>query len=118
VIIGVFLLAALSRTDGAEPLRLHVTPAASIAPGFVRVKASIEADSDNRYLEIVAVSQDFYRSSEVQIDGAQAPRLSEFRFNNLPAGDYEFTAILIGTKGPRARTSQSVRVLPIGGSGR
>ena len=115
VILGVFLLTALSRTDGAEPLRLHVTPTAVLAPGHVRIQASIEANSDNRYLEIVAASQDFYRSSEVQIDGAQAPRLSEFRLNNLPAGDYEFTATLIGTQGPRATLSQMVRVLRVGG---
>jgi len=116
VILGVCLLGALSGVDGAEPLRLRVSPAASLAPGFVKVQASIEADADNRFLEIVAVSSDFYRSSQVEIDGAQAARLRVFEFPNLPAGDYQFTATLIGTHGTRASILQFAKVVPLGGS--
>jgi|ERR1051325_11635728 len=111
LILGVILLAALGVADGAEPLRIRVTPAMAFAPGFVKVQASIEANAENRILEVVASSQDFYRSSEVEIDGEKAPRLNVFTFPNLPAGDYEFTAVLIGTRGPRAQTSQPVRVM-------
>src|SRR6266700_1103316 len=91
VFLGVFLLGALSGVDGAEPLRLRLTPAASRAPGFVTVEASIEADASNRLLEVVGASADFYRSSEIEIDGAEGPRVSVFKFPNLPAGEYEFT---------------------------
>ena len=103
VFLGVclLLLGALSGVDGAEPLRLQVTPAASRAPGFVTVRASIEADAENRLLEIVAASPDFYRRSEIEVNGAQGQRLNVF-IPNLPAGEYEFTAILIGTHGPKS----------------
>jgi hypothetical protein len=116
VILGVCLLGALSGVDGAEPLRLQVTPVAALAPAFVTVRASIEADAENRGLQVVAASSDFYRSSQVEIDGAQAPRLSVFEFRNLPAGDYEFTAILTGTHGPRATVFRFAKVVPLGGS--
>jgi hypothetical protein len=118
VILGVCLLGALSGADGAEPLRLQVTPAAALAPAFVTVRASIEADAENRTLQVVAASRDFYRSSQVEIDGAQAPRLSVFEFPNLPAGDYEFKATLTGTRGPRATVFRFARVVPLGGSAR
>jgi hypothetical protein len=115
VFLGVLLLGALSGADGAEPLRLRVTPAASVAPGFVTVQASIEADPQNRLLQVVAASSDFYQSSQVEIDGAEAPRLSVFEFRNLPAGDYQVTAVLIGAQGPRATAFRLARVVPPGG---
>jgi hypothetical protein len=112
VFLGVFLLGALSGVDGAEPLRLRVSPEASFAPAFVTVRVSIEADAENRILEVVAASPDFYRSSQVEINGAQAPRLSVFEFRDLPAGDYQFTGILSGTRGPRATVFRFAKVVP------
>jgi hypothetical protein len=93
-----------------------VSPTATLAPGFVTVRASVEADAENRLLEVVAVSRDFYRSSQIEMDGAQAPRLSVFEFRDLPSGDYEFSARLIGAHGQRATASQPARVVPLGGS--
>jgi hypothetical protein len=108
--LGVCLLGALSGVDGAEPLRLHVTPTVAFAPAFVRVQTSIEADAKNRLLEVVAASSDYYQSSEIEIDGAQAPRTSIFEFQNLPPGRYEFTAILTGTDGTRATVFQAAEI--------
>ena len=116
IIFGVVLLGALSGVEGAEPLRLRVSPEAMLAPGFVTVRASIEADAENRLLEVTATSADFYRSSTVEMDGAQAPRLSVFEFRGLPPGDYEFAGRLIGVHGPRATVFRLARVVPIGGS--
>jgi hypothetical protein len=116
--LGVCLLGALSGVDGAEPLHIRVTPAASLAPGFVTVQASIESDAENRLLEVVAVSPDFYRSSEIQLDGAHAPRLNVFEFRNLPAGEYQFTGTLIGTQGRRATVFRFAKVIPSVGSAR
>ena len=110
--VCLLLLGALSGVDGAEPLRLQVTPAASRAPGLVTVRASIEADAENRLLEVVAASPDFYRRSEIEVNGAQGQRLNVFTFPNLPAGQYEFTAILIGTQGPRASAFRVAIVAP------
>jgi hypothetical protein len=118
VFLGVCLLGTLSGADGAEPLRLRVSPEASFAPGFVKVQVSIEADAENRRLEVVAASADFYRSSEVDIDGAQAPRTSVFEFRGLPAGEYQFTGVLTGTHGPRATAFRFAKVVPSLGSAR
>jgi len=118
VFLGLLLLGTFSGADGAEPLRLRVSPEASFAPGFVKVQVSIEADPENRRLAVVAASADFYRSSEVDIDGAQAPRLSVFEFRGLPAGEYQFTGVLTGTRGTRATAFRFAKVVPSLGSAR
>ena len=54
----------------------------------------IEADQDNRAVEIVAESADFYRSSQIQLEGDKAPRTTNFEFRSLPPGTYEVRALL------------------------
>jgi hypothetical protein len=84
---------------GAEPLRLSVTPAQSFAPATVLVRARIEPRADNRWLALVADGPNFYRSSEIQLNGDQAPKTVELRFSNLPGGDYEIYAVLSDNTG-------------------
>ncbi len=88
----------------------------SIAPGFVTVQVSIEGDPQNRLLEVVAESPDFYRSSQIQLDGSDAPRLSVIEFRDLPTGLYQVTGTLIGTHGTRATASRLAKVAPSPGS--
>ena len=64
-----FLLASAGTLNGGQPLTLQVSPAMAPAPAFISVRAHIEANDDNRYLEVVAQSPDFYRSSRVSLDG-------------------------------------------------
>ena len=96
--------------NGADRFAMRVTPAMSTAPAFVRVEAIIERDADNRAFAIIAQSDDFYRSSEIQIDGASGPRIRMFEFPQLPAGVYEVTGILVGQHGRRATETRVVRV--------
>ena len=110
------LLWAPGSLDGGQPLRLHVTPVMAAAPAFISVRAMVEASDDNRALEIVAQSSDFFRSSRIELDGRDAPPLSVFQYPNLPPGLYEVSAFLIGTNGQRAAVSRVVKVVPRGGS--
>src|SRR5262245_59280713 len=94
-----------------ERLTLRVSPAVSFAPANLVVRATIPADADNRAVEIVAESEDFYRSSEIQLDGDRAPRTSLFEFRSLPPGTYEVKAVLRGSMGvERASVRQQVNV--------
>jgi len=112
------LLAGAGTLDGGQPLSLQVSPAIAPAPAFVSVRAIVEANDDNRSLEIVAQSAEFYRSSHVDLDGRNAPRLAVFEYPNLPPGLYEVSGILVGTGGKRAAMTRLVRVVPMAGSGR
>ena len=75
LIAGVFLIISCPLNAG-ERLTLGVSPPVAFAPATVMVRATVEANPDNRAIQIVAESQDFYRSSEIPLDGDRAPRTS------------------------------------------
>jgi hypothetical protein len=115
---SICLLTGAGALDGNQPLTLQVSPAMAPAPAFVSVRALVEANDDNRTLEVVAQSPDFYRSSRVDLAGRKAPRLAVFEYPSLPSGLYDITAVLVGTGGKRAMVSRMVRVVPMAGDGR
>ena len=98
-----------------EPLMLRVSPAVAFAPANLVVRATIVANESNRAVEIIAESEDFYRSSEIQLEGDRAPRTSMFEFRSLPPGTYEVRAVLRGTRGEeRATARQQINVMSSG----
>jgi len=101
-----------------EPLTMRVSPTLALEPALLTVQTTVESNADNRSLEIVAKSADFYRSSSIQLDGANAPRLNVFEFKNLPARTYDVTSVLVGSSGHRAIVSRVFRVAPAVGSPR
>jgi hypothetical protein len=116
--VGLCLTAGPGAVSGNQPLTLEVSPAVSPAPGYVIIRALIEAHDDNRALEIVAQSSEFTRSSVIDLDGRRAPRLSVFEYPNLPPGLYEVTGLIVGTHGKRAATNRIFRIVPSAGSPR
>jgi hypothetical protein len=113
VLIGAAAVPAGAREH--DRLALRVSPSVSFAPANLVVRATIAADAQNRAVEISAESPDFYRSSEIQLDGDRAPRTSVFGFRSLPPGSYEVKATLRGSSGEeRASVSQQVNVIATG----
>jgi hypothetical protein len=95
-----FLVILTAAGVGAsDKLAIRVSPAVAFAPATLRVQTTIEADAANRSVEIIAESEDFYRSSEMQLDGEAAPRTTIFQFRSLPTGEYSVRAILRGQGG-------------------
>jgi hypothetical protein len=100
-----------------ETLLIRVSPAVSFAPANLVIRTSIEPDASNRTVEIIADSDQFYRSSQVQLDGERAPRTTVFEFRSLPPGEYEVKASLIGSDGrARAVARTHVNVVESGAS--
>ena len=111
-----FIVLTVLPVDGGEALKLAVSPVQSFAPATMRIRVRIEPSAENRVLAIVADGTDFYRKSEVQLEGDQAPRTVELRFSNLPGGEYEIHAALIDSLGhQRAIAHQPVTVISIDG---
>ena len=105
-------LLVLSGSSGAiEKLTLRVTPNVSNAPSTVIVKATVTRNADNRWLHIEAESGEFYRSSEVQLDGANAPLITEIRLNNLPGGEYTVKAVLRNNLGEETVVRRTALVM-------
>src|SRR5262245_60235074 len=84
-------------------LRIEVSPRISSAPAQVRILAFVTPSAENRGLQIVADSGDFFRSSLVPLDGDNAAVVTETSFKGLPGGEYEITVTLLDAQG-RATT--------------
>lgn len=98
--------------NGTDALRMHVTPAVARAPALLTVRVNVRAAAENRTLQVVAESPDFYRSSQVDIDGLNSPALNVFEFPNLPQGQYMVRSVLVGAHGQRAEALQLAIVAP------
>ena len=90
--------AAASATEGPS-LRTQVRPAIAKAPAEVRIEVWIAAKDDNRTLEIAVESGEFYRSSAIALDGAQAAQSFTVEYRSMPAGDYQVNVRLLAQKG-------------------
>jgi hypothetical protein len=118
-VIGIVMLTASLRAGADEKLTMTVSPAVAFAPATLVVRARIETDSRNRAFQIVAESSDFYRSSEVQLDGDNAPVTNTFEFRSLPSGTYEIKATVLDSGGQaRAQARSSVNIIASGGERR
>jgi len=104
-------LAATAAVGANQPLTLKASPAISFAPANLSIRTSVEPDADNRSMEVVAESSDFYRSSTVPLDGDRAPKTTQFWFHSVPPGQYEISAVVVAADGHRravARTQVTV----------
>lgn len=108
-IIG--MLFASGAAGASEKLTLRVTPNVSSAPSTVIVKAIVAKNSDNRWLHIEADSGEFFRSSEIQLDGDKAPLVTEIRLPNLPGGEYNVVAVLRNNMGEETIVRRTAIVL-------
>lgn len=89
-------------------MTMKVSPEVAFAPADLFVRTSIEADNQNRGLEVVLDSPDFYRSSLIALDGERAPRTTVFELRSIPRGVYVVTTRLLG---PSGQTRSSIRRL-------
>ena len=111
-LLGILMLITTAPTGAGERISLNVSPVVAFAPANLVVRARIEADPENRALAIIAESNDFYRSSEIQLEGARAPRTTMFEFRQLPPGTYEVRAKLVGADGQeRGYVRRSVNII-------
>lgn len=101
-LFAAFVVAGLSFLphDGAAsvpPVTVRVSPTVSFAPATVIVNVVVEPNADNRFLQIEADSEGMYRSSEVPLDGADAPHRLRFELRGLSRGTWSLAAIVKGT---------------------
>src|SRR6476660_1945016 len=110
------MLAAAARADVGDRLTMAVSPAQSFAPTTLTVRVHVTPDAENRALEVVAESGDYYRSSRIQLDGQEAPHTIVVELKSVPGGDYEVRGALIDGSG-RSRSLVRTHVIVIGSAG-
>lgn len=98
------------QSDGS-PLTLRVTPRLAWIGSAVQALVRISPDDRNRLLRITVDSSDYYRSTDVTLDGAEARRSHLLLLPSLPAGSYAIHAVVYGASGERGRIEQQFDVL-------
>jgi hypothetical protein len=92
-------VAATAAAGANQPLAIKVSPAVSSAPADLIIRTSVDPHADNRSLEVVAESGDFYRSSTVMLEGDRAAKTTQFEFRSLPPGEYQVSVVVTGVDG-------------------
>jgi hypothetical protein len=99
-------LSTAALAAAGDPVSIRVNPSVSVAPTMLAIRVNVVPQPENRALEIVLDSGEFYRLSRVQLEGDRGPAVNTLTVASVPAGDYEVTATVIdagGNRGTRAR---------------
>jgi hypothetical protein len=109
------ILLTVAPLGGTDALKISVSPAQSFAPANLHIRVSIEPNAMNRTVAITAESENYFRSSEVTLEGDEGPRTVIVEFRSVPGGHYEIRSAVGDAKGREVATArQSVFVLPSG----
>jgi hypothetical protein len=100
-------LSTATLAAAGDSVSIRVNPSVSIAPTILAIRVDVVPQAENRALEIVVDSDDFYRLSRVQLDGDRAPTVNTLKIDSVPAGDYEVTATVIGADGRRSTMARA-----------
>ena len=87
VLLGLTAL-TVPRSPAKEIVEIRIRGHFWPAPATVPVTIAVEPGADNRTLIVEADSDEFYRSSSIDLDGENEKRLHLVEFRSLPAGDY------------------------------
>ena len=98
----------------ADELTLRLTPRFVSAPGYLRSLIRVAPHEANRVLRVEIDSESYYRSSDIQLEGASAPMSHFVDWKEVPAGKYNLIVSVIGPSGdPRLVRRVDFQVLGI-----
>ena len=109
LISAVFGFATSGSTQDMVKLRLAGRYYAE--PATVNISVSVQPDDSNRVLRIEADGETFFRSADVPLEGASAPKFHAIAFKNVPAGEYVVRAQLLSKGDVRAVSQEMLTVI-------
>ena len=100
-----------SHTNADEAISITVRPAVATYRGSAQLKVLVARDDKNRSLTWEIDGPNYYRSSEVQLNGAASPRSFMFLMRELPAGEFEIRATVKRNDRTAATDRSSIKVV-------
>jgi len=92
--------AAVAQADKpGDEVTLRLTPRFVSAPGYLRSLIRVVPNADNRVLRVEIDSAGYYRSSDIQLEGASAPMSHFVDWKAVPAGKYDLIVSVLGPSG-------------------
>ena len=98
---------------GEGEVTVRLPAVMSHADSMVRAFIFIPRDADNRMLRVTLDSGEFYRSSDVPLEGDHAPQSHTLVWHKLPPGTYDVTVQLVGTMRIRQVVRRQLHVVGI-----
>jgi hypothetical protein len=86
-------------------INVRLSPPA-FEPRDMRVFVQVKPHPDNRLLRLVIDADDYYRSTDIPLDGADAPKTHSLVWRSVPPGRYIFSATVYGPGGSRGQFIQ------------
>jgi len=86
---------------GEQLVKVRVGSHSLFAPADLLIYVTVEKNSENRLLRVSAESDEFFRSSEVQLEGEESARIVILHFRDMPSGSYDVKADVVGSNGRR-----------------
>lgn len=100
--MGLLLVFLLTLT---RPLEVEAFPHVGHVPHDLRTLTRVVPNQRNRALILVVEGDQFYQASAREMEGAQAPTLTELHFLIRVPGHYTITAIVKRSEGKDLRAS-------------
>jgi hypothetical protein len=94
ILVAVMLVSATFLAPAKEIVEIRVRGHYYAAPATVPVVVAVEPRAENRTLVVEADGEEYFRSSEVELDGEKEKRLHSLEFKSLPAGEYTLRAVV------------------------
>ena len=102
-----FLLATAFTVSAGERLTIAVSTSQGFAPANATIRVHVTPDANNRGLEVSVESGRYYRSSWIQLDGAEAPPTIAVEVRSLPGGNYQIRGALVDSTGQACAFAQT-----------
>ncbi len=110
MLIGIASTSQLVAADA--PITIAVRPAVTVARGNAQLKVFVERNDRNRVLQWEVDGPNYYRSSQMDLQGASAPRAWMFYVRDLPEGDYDIRVTVKRDDRSNAMAASTIKVLP------
>lgn len=95
VAFSILAVLAHAVVNDPKPIQLTVRPMIAFAPTDLQIRVRVHPGDDDRWISVQADSGEFSRRSDWTIEGDRP--LYSFWWKDIPAGEYEVTAIIGGT---------------------
>ena len=82
-----------------------------MSPATMRSLVRVAPHEDNRKLRVEVDSAGYFRASEIDLDGKNAPPNHYFAWSELPAGSYSIVVTVLGANGRRVSSDLPFEVL-------
>jgi hypothetical protein len=108
----VLLMTAGLPLAAGEHMTMSIAPRHSFAPANLTIRVRMQPEAADRWLEIVADSGEFFRSSAIPLEGERSASTVLVEYRDVPSGEYAVLGIVRDGAGrERQRVQQTAVVL-------